>query len=633
MYKRRQTKSVAEMNQLPDRVFQEDAWTSPALRLILDEMIDAFWALDDEFRILHLNRRALEFLSRPLEDVIGQSIWDVVPHIQDTPTSKAIERAAHSRSRENLEMFSPLINQWVHVEIAPVATGLYIYVRNTTKTHRQAEELRRVRESFDLALKGGRMGWWSRNLQTEEVNWSPELEELFGVGPDAFQSNERVFLQYVHPDHRRAVLKAVKHAIANGTDYTVQFRVLRPDGKESWIEGRGCAMYDDNGEALMLHGIGIDITDRMVGEVAASRSEKRLKLLLEASTVGIIVNHEDGRFIYANSPLLKMLGYNQEDIDMRRISWRDIQVPERLESDDRALAELRKYGVCKPYETEYVHKDGHRIPVYVGAAIMPEEGAKNVGAAFVTDLTELKKIQNELISWNNVLERKVAERTDELLAANDALKSFNYYISHDLRAPLRAIVSTSRLIEEDFGKEIPPGVKHHLKRQADAARKLGELIDDLLSFSRLSRQQISRKPVNLTEIARESAAQALAAHPSTKACVEVEDGLVGESDPQMLHLVMVNLIENAVKYSPEGGTIHVGRSDRGEFYVADEGIGFEPQYAERIFEAFQRLHRDDQYPGTGIGLANVKQVIERLNGKIWAEAKPNEGAVFRFTLD
>ena len=234
---------------------------------------------------------------------------------------------------------------------------------------------------------------------------------------------------------------------------------------------------------------------------------------------------------------------------------------------------------------------------------------------------------------NEGLEARVAERTKELRDANEALQGFTYHVSHDLRTPLRAIVSTSRMIEMDHGESLPPEARDLLRRQAEAeaGRKLGELIDDLLSLSRLSREQIGKRSVDLTALAQDAATEALASHPESSVTITVEEGLVVQADPRLLRLALHNLLENAVKYSPRGGTVAVG-AEGGAFFIRDQGIGFEPRYAERIFEPFQRLHRDEEFQGTGIGLANVRQVVERHGGRVWAEGRPGEGATFRFEL-
>lgn len=224
----------------------------------------------------------------------------------------------------------------------------------------------------------------------------------------------------------------------------------------------------------------------------------------------------------------------------------------------------------------------------------------------------------ELRELNVELERRVDERTREL-------EGFTYTVSHDLRAPLRAIVATSRLLQEDAGPRLSSSEQELLDRQIRNARHLATLIDDLLKLSRISRQEMIRTHVDLTEMARKIAGDISGVD------FEIGSGLKADGDPVLLQFVLLNLFENAAKFSPHGGTVRLGRS-HDAFYVQDEGVGFDPQYAEKIFRPFERLVRQDEYPGTGIGLANVKRIVERHGGRVWAESSPGQGATFWFTL-
>lgn len=373
--------------------------------------------------------------------------------------------------------------------------------------------------------------------------------------------------------------------------------------------------------------------ERARAERRLSRSADRLRQILEAATVGVIVNDVPGVFKYANPPLLNMLGYTREDLEKGQICWRNVQDPTRAETDDLALEQLRASGTCSPFETELIAKNGDRVPVYMGAALVPsEEGEETAGAVFVTDLTPLKLAHDELNALNAELDQRVRDQTAELRASNEALEAYSYYIAHDLRAPLRSIISTSRILEEDFGDEVPKEAAQLLDRQVTAANRLGQLIDDLLKLSRLSRAEIDKSRVNLSDVAAVAAQEALGLHSRPNIQVEVQPDLWVEADPSLLHLTMLNLIENAIKYSPTGGLIRVGRTSSGVFYVSDEGIGFDTAFSHKIFEPFQRLHKDTEFSGTGIGLSNVRQIIKRHGGEIWVESEIGAGSTFFFTF-
>lgn len=247
-------------------------------------------------------------------------------------------------------------------------------------------------------------------------------------------------------------------------------------------------------------------------------------------------------------------------------------------------------------------------------------------------------LEAELTSLNTQLERRVDERTSALQRAVDELNGFTYSVSHDLRTPLRGMVGNSRIILEEYGEEVSRPIRERLLSIESNALKMANLVDDLLRFARLGRQDLRKQQTNLSRLAR-VCAERLESHswPCEKLDVEIEEGMSGKVDPNLMEMVYTILIENGCKYrtADQDPQVRIGKDvqDGVEvFFVKNRGIGFEMQYAERVFRPFERLHRDGEYPGTGIGLANAKRIIERHGGRIWAEGRPGEGATFYFTI-
>jgi light-regulated signal transduction histidine kinase (bacteriophytochrome) len=253
---------------------------------------------------------------------------------------------------------------------------------------------------------------------------------------------------------------------------------------------------------------------------------------------------------------------------------------------------------------------------------MPEE--------LEAEIEERKQAETELATMN----RRLEERTDQLKGALEELEGFCYNISHDLRTPLRGIVGHSRIVIEDSADRLDERSRGHLERLGVAANKMGKLIDDLLEFARLGRGDLADQSVDFSSLATDVATVCCA---ESGANISVQPGIATQGDAQLLRIVLQNLIENACKYVVPGekAQVKVGMKEIegvSVFFVKDMGIGFEMQYAERILQPFQRLHRDEEYPGTGIGLANVKRIVERHGGELWCESIPDEGATFYFTL-
>ena len=595
--------------------------------------------VDADARVyLNVNARFCEVLGYTPDEIIGKSPL-AFTHPDDMHVGGELLDEMLAGKRKSVEIEKRYLSKdgrtiWTLVRITQIPgfrRNLSVHIDITPRKQAE-EELRRTQESLRLALQGGRMGWWSRDLVNDRVEWSPELEQIFGLPSGSFQGNRASYLAYVHPDDRPLLDKAVQDALENRTDYIVEFRFRRGDGTEGWMEGRGRAHYDGD-QPRSMFGIAMDVTERKEAERARQRSEQRLRQILEASTVGVVVNQVDGTFLYANTPLLRMLGYTQEELERGEINWRQVQVPERAKADDVALEQLRATGSCDPYETELVRKDGTRIPVYAGAALVPDDsGEGQLGAAFITDLTELKEAEHELMALNSELDTRVKQRTEELEDANEQMRAFTYHVSHDLRSPLRAIVATSRMIQEDHAGELSEDAKWLLNRQAEAANKLGQLIDDLLRLSRLSREDLITTELDLSALGRAAAAEAIKQHPRTSVDIDIQDGMSAQGDERLLNLALTNLLENAVKYSPNGGAVRFGRRSDGAFFVSDQGIGIDEKYFEVIFEPFQRLHRDNEFSGTGIGLSNARQVMLRHGGRLWVESDLGRGSTFFFTL-
>ncbi|AIE84435.1 PAS domain S-box protein [Fimbriimonas ginsengisoli] len=236
---------------------------------------------------------------------------------------------------------------------------------------------------------------------------------------------------------------------------------------------------------------------------------------------------------------------------------------------------------------------------------------------------------------NEQLEGRVRQRTDALQKAVDELTGFSYSISHDMRAPIRAIISSSHILLEDFGNELENDAREQLRRQATAAQKLGALVDDLLDYARLGHREPAKETFDLSALAR-AVADRLSQPDWSCAGAEfsIEPDMVAVGDATLLEILLTILFENSGKYRRSGSTPHIALRQKGaEFTVSDDGIGFDMRYVAKLFRPFERLHRDEEYPGTGIGLANAKRIVERHGGKIWAESDgPGKGACFTFTL-
>lgn len=342
-------------------------------------------------------------------------------------------------------------------------------------------------------------------------------------------------------------------------------------------------------------------------------------------------------------------------------AWRDVTgvdvghalgkpMVDYLLADDRAAAsewqaQLRAGAVpdCR-FEVRFARADGSTGWLEVAQHVRYDEEGDFAGTSgILDDVTERRRAALELESMNLELEQRVRLRTAQLEASNQELEAFSYSVSHDLRAPLRAIEGFSRMIEEDYADKLDDTGHGYFARVRAASLRMSQLIDDLLELARLSRAQLNRRPTDLSAMARDIARELAESDAGRRAEFAIADGLSAQVDPVLIRVVLDNLLNNAWKYSGQCETARIvfgaetrvnadNALDETVYYVEDNGAGFDMAFVDKLFRPFSRLHASSEFAGTGVGLATVQRVIHRHGGRVWAEAKVGEGARFYFTL-
>ena len=289
-------------------------------------------------------------------------------------------------------------------------------------------------------------------------------------------------------------------------------------------------------------------------------------------------------------------------------------------------------------ELQFRLRDGRtRWGLVRGQAIYDEQGKPERMVGVDLDITSQKEATEQIGRLNEKLEQRVEERTAELAASNKELEAFCYSVSHDLRAPLRSIDGFSALVVEQCQNLLDAESLDHLQRVRAAAQNMGQLINDLLQLSRVTRCELRRERVDLSAIAAAVAVELKTSNPNHAVRLSVEPGMVVLGDPHLLRIVLENLLSNAWKFTSTERAPHVefrAMHENGltEYFVRDNGAGFEMEYVHKLFTPFQRLHSVSDFPGTGVGLASVQRIIQRHGGRVWAEGAVGRGATFYFTL-
>ena len=370
-------------------------------------------------------------------------------------------------------------------------------------------------------------------------------------------------------------------------------------------------------------------------EEALRVSEEKFRTLVDAANDAIITADVTGTIVDFNRAAEKMFARSKAETIGQPLT---VLMPRRFhDAYLRGLERCQQGGAAdalgKTLELQGRRCDGTEFPLQLSLASWTAKNQRFF-TGVLRDITERVRVENEIREVN----RQMEGRNAELAAVNQELESFSYCVSHDLRAPLRAIDGFSLALLQDAEKKLVPEEKQHLDRIRTATARMTRLIDDMLNLARTARHEMVQQTVDLSRLAQEVVIQLRAADPGRSASVVVAPGLVAEGDPQLLRVLLENLIGNSWKFTSKrtDARIEVGVSEHGHervFVVRDNGPGFDMKYADRLFGVFQRLHRGTEFPGTGIGLASVQRIVHRHGGRIWAEAVPGEGASFYFVLN
>jgi PAS domain S-box-containing protein len=371
-------------------------------------------------------------------------------------------------------------------------------------------------------------------------------------------------------------------------------------------------------------------------ETALRASEARFRGLLDAAPDAIVIVDCGGRIVLANRQVEALFGYTATELVGQLV---EVLMPEgfrggHVAQRERYVSNPRARPMGVGVDLAARRKDGSVFPVEISLSPMETEEGLLVSAS-VRDITERKRTESRVRALNADLQRRVTE----LGAVNRELEAFSYSVSHDLRTPLRSIDGFSQAILEEYDDRLDGQGRDYLRRVRAAATRMGELIDDLLMLSRVTRREMRREPVDLGALARTVAAHLERAQLYPPVEFSVGDGLAVAGDPHLLRIVLENLLGNAWKFSSKVAQPRVEfgatttRAGERAFFVRDNGVGFDLAHAEKLFGAFQRLHAMHEFPGTGIGLATVQRIVTRHGGRVWAESAPDRGATFYFTIE
>ena len=563
-----------------------------------------------------------------------------------------------------------------------ISSELY---ESEVKLSHYAIDLQKSEEQYRLLTENIKDVVWILDTETMYFRYvSPSVERLRGY------TSEEIIREPI--DHALTIEASenLKNLIRNRVEafltgevspdhfYADDLEQPCKDGSNVWTEAVTTYYINPENGHVEVRGVTRDISSRKKIERELLASEDRMARILETVPDGILMLDASGQITFANPEAEKILGLNVRGITERLYNdpaWKITTVDgvAFLEKQLPFFLVKQTNAPVSGIEQVIEHPDGQQTTLSINAVPLHDALNNFIGMiATLTNITERKKaekqvlaVQTELKELLNIsdqsrlallsvledqkkvedkirllnidLEQRVLDRTAQLEAANQELEAFSYSVSHDLRAPLRALDGFSSALMMDYKDQLDDQGVHYLNRIKDASQRMGQLIEDLLNLSRVTRQDFSRTKVNLSEIVNTICGELQERESNRKIKLEIEEGIFVMADFKLIKIAMENLLQNAFKFTGklDQAIIRFGvkKSDNKKIYfISDNGVGFNMAYAEKLFSPFQRLHGMNEFPGTGIGLVTVQRIITRHGGRIWPEAIENQGVTFYFTI-
>ena len=517
------------------------------------------------------------------------------------------------------------------------AGGAYRFAGSITDvTAQKAAEaaLRESEERLYFAVRGSSDGIWDWDLLRNRYFVSPRYRALLGYGEDDLPDERQSFLDGLHPDDWTRVDEAMRNHFSRREPFDLEYRLRCKDGEYRWFRGRGQAVWDAQGRVIRFSGASSDIGRQKSAEASIRALLAELQAIQDNLLVGIAFVRDD-LVVRGNRRAEELFGFEAGGLAGQRI---DVVFPDAAAGEAmRSRAAAGDPAAVCTDELQLKRRDGSLFWAFLNVRPLDAADARGGTVWMFLDVTERRRAQAELTRLNAELEQRVRERTAELIAANEELEAFSYSVSHDLTAPLRGIDGFSRMLEDDCLARTDERARGYVARIRAGIVRMQQLIDDLLALSQVTRSKLKHEPVDLSAIGEQITTELRQVQPQRQVEVCIAAGLTATGDANLLRIALENLLRNAWKFTSRQApaSIQLGvlpSNGKAVYFVRDNGAGFDMRYAAKLFGAFQRMHRASDFEGTGIGLAIVNRIIQRHGGRIWAEAEPNQGATFFFTL-
>lgn len=549
------------------------------------------------------------------------------------PVRYEIEYLRKDGSRVPVEIFLHLVKD------ADGNPDYYYSFATDISEHKKANKiLRESEERFRKIAESAEEWIWEVDKNGLYTFCSTAVEQIMGYKPEELVGIKH-FYELSTPEEMESLKKNALQAFTDKIEiHGLINHNLHKNGSLVILKTSGVPTLNDDGSLKGFLGVDVEITEQQNYQKTLKAVTDRLLLATSSARIGIWEYDIVNKIPIWDETVHQLLEIQPGmDIDYL-VAWRKKVHPDDLPEQDR----LHKLAIAGDDKIDSIYRitlnDGSLRYIKIDAVVQRDEAGKPLWLLGTNyDVSMIKQAETEIRELNEQLEQKVMERTARLEAINKELEAFSYSVSHDLRTPLRTIDGWSLALAEEYHDQLGEKGQKYIDRVREGAQKMGELIEAILKLSHVTRTGILCKEVNLSNIACDVANNLQKEYPLRKVTFTIQPDLIASGDPKLLEVVLVNLMNNAWKFTSKTkeARIEFGLKlidDEYQYYLKDNGAGFEMSYASKLFGAFQRLHNEKEFPGTGIGLATVQRIINRHNGTIRAESEVNNGATFYFTI-